>query len=446
MPYVPHSDADRDAMMKAVGIQRIDELFEDVPAALRYPHLNLPEPLSEPELTAELMAVSEANADVNHVLSFLGAGAYHHFIPSVVDQIVSRSEFYTAYTPYQPEISQGTLQGIFEYQSMICALTGMDVANASHYDGATAVAEAVVMAFNATRKKRRKVLMSPFVHPEYRATTRTYVQGLGLEVLGDDGADDDLGALVDAVDEHTICLVVQTPNFLGELETLDGVADRVHAKGALLVVAADPISLGLFKAPGGYGADMVVGEGQPLGNTMSFGGPGLGFFATRDSLVHKMAGRLVGETVDSDGKRGFVLTLSAREQHIRRERATSNICSNQALNALTAAVYLSALGKCGLRRVAELCYHKSHYAAHRIGQIPGFSIAARKPFFKEFAVRCPAPVRVLNDALMEWGIVGGYDLGRDYAPLANHMLVCVTELNTRREIDYFVEALQEVAG
>lgn len=446
MPYVPHSDADRDAMMQAVGIQRIDELFQDVPAHLRYPQMHLPEPLSELELVAELTAMSEANADLKHFIGFLGAGAYHHFIPSVVDQIVGRSEFYTAYTPYQPEISQGTLQGIFEYQSMICALTGMDVANASHYDGATAVAEAVVMAFNATRKKRRKVLMSPFVHPEYRATTRTYVQGLRLDVTGDDSADDDLQSLVNAVDESTICLVVQTPNFLGELEALDGMADRVHAKGALLVVAVDPISLGLFKAPGRFGADIVVGEGQALGNAMNFGGPHLGFFATRDSLVHKMSGRLVGETVDSDGKRGFVLTLSAREQHIRRERATSNICSNQALNALTAAIYLAALGKCGLRRVAELCYHKSHYAAQCIGAIPGFKVAAQKPFFQEFAVRCPASVQVLNDALLEWGIIGGYDLGKDYPALANHMLVCATEMTTRGEIDYFVRALGEVAG
>lgn len=444
MPYVPHSDADRDAMMKAVGIAGMDELFQDVPASLRYPRLNLPEPLSELELVSELGAMSEANADVKHFVSFLGAGAYHHFIPSVVDQIVGRSEFYTAYTPYQPEISQGTLQGIFEYQSMICALTGMDVANASHYDGATAVAEAVVMAFNATRKKRRKVLMSPFVHPQYRATTRTYVQGLGLEVTGDAGGAE-LSALADGVDDNTMCLVAQTPNFLGTLEDLEGIADRVHAKGALLVVAADPVSLGLFKAPGDYGADIVVGEGQALGNAMNFGGPSLGFFATRDSLVHKMAGRLVGETVDSDGKRGFVLTLSAREQHIRRERATSNICSNQALNALTAAVYLAAMGKCGLRRVAELCYHKSHYAAHRIGEVPGFSVETQKPFFKEFVVRCPKPVQELNDALLEWGILGGYDLGRDYPDLASHMLVCATEMTTRREIDYFAQALEEVA-
>jgi glycine dehydrogenase subunit 1 len=446
MPYVPHSDADRNAIMKAVGIQDMDDLFQDVPAPLRYPHMSLPEPLSEPELVAELTAMSEANADWKHFIGFLGAGAYHHFIPSVVDQIVGRSEFYTAYTPYQPEISQGTLQGIFEYQSMICALTGMDVANASHYDGATAVAEAVVMAFNATRKKRRKVVMSPFVHPEYRATTRTYVQGLGLEVAGDGGADNDLAALLDSVGDDTICLVVQTPNFLGELEDLQGVADRVHAKGALFVVVADPISLGLFKAPGDSGADIVVGEGQSLGNAMNFGGPYLGFFATRDSLVHKMAGRLVGETVDADGRRGFILTLSAREQHIRRERATSNICSNQALNALTAAVYLAALGKCGLRRVAELCYHKAHYAAHCIGGIPGFRVAARKPFFKEFAVKCPAPVQIINDALLEWGIIGGYDLGKDYPALASHMLVCVTEMSTRDEIDYLAKALREVAG
>ncbi len=446
MPYVPHSDAERRAMMEALGIQSLDDLFQDVPQHLRYPELDLPEPLSEPELMAELTAMSEANADLRHFISFLGAGAYYHYIPSVVEQIVSRSEFYTAYTPYQPEISQGTLQGIFEYQSMICALTGMDVSNASHYDGATAVAEAIVMAYNVKRKKRHTVVMSPFVHPEYRATARTYLQGLGLKIAGDDTVENDLTALLRQVGDDTVCMVVQSPNFLGELEDLRGVAEQVHEAGALLVVVVDPLSLGLFKPPGEYGADIVVGDGQVLGNAVSFGGPHLGFFATRDKLVHKMAGRLVGETVDAEGNRGFVLTLAAREQHIRRERATSNICSNQALNAMTAAVYMAALGKCGLRKVAEVCYHRAHYAAQRIGQIAGFEVVAQKPFFKEFAVRCPVSATLLNEELLEWGIVGGYDLESDYPELGNQMLVCVTEMTSRAAIDYFVEALREVSA
>jgi glycine dehydrogenase subunit 1 len=282
------------------------------------------------------------------------------------------------------------------------------------------------------------------VHPEYRATARTYVQGLGLEIVGDDRRQD-LDAILNLVDEQTACVVTQTPNFLGEIEDFRGVGDRVHAKGALWVVVADPISLGLFKAPGDYGADIVVGEGQPLGNPLNFGGPYLGFFATRERFVHKMAGRLVGETVDAEGRRGFVLTLSAREQHIRRERATSNICSNEALNALAAAVYLAAVGKCGLRRIAELCYHKAHYAAKALSKVRGYSVVTTKSFFKEFVIRCPMPVGELNDELLEWGIVGGYDLGRDYPDLANHMLLCVTERNSRAEIDYLAKALREVA-
>ncbi|MGB9594381.1 MAG: aminomethyl-transferring glycine dehydrogenase subunit GcvPA, partial [Anaerolineae bacterium] len=307
MPYIPHSDADRAAMLKAIGVERIEDLFRDVPAQVRYPEISLPPPLAEQDILDYLRKLAWQNVALDEFACFLGAGAYHHFIPSVVDAIVSRSEFYTAYTPYQPEISQGTLQAIFEYQSMICALTGMEVANASHYDGATAVAEAVVMAYNVLRKKRNKVLMSPFVHPEYRATVRTYVQGLGIEIVGDEGMEDTL-SLLNAVDEETVCFVTQTPNFLGELEDLQGIADHVHGKGALWIVVADPIALGLFKAPGDYGADIVVGEGQPLGNPLSFGGPYLGFFATRERYVHKMAGRLVGETVDAEGKRGFVLT------------------------------------------------------------------------------------------------------------------------------------------
>jgi glycine dehydrogenase subunit 1 len=444
MSYIPHTDADRAEMLAAIGVERVEDLFHDVPAACRFPELNLPEPLSEMEILAELQALSEENLDVDHLSSFLGAGVYNHYIPRVVDHIISRSEFYTAYTPYQPEISQGTLQSIFEYQSMICALTGMEVANASHYDGATSVAEAVIMALNVGRGKRRKVILSPAVHPEYRAVVRTYTQGMGLEIIGDEDLTAGLEALTDLLDRDTACLVVQNPNFFGQIEDLEDLARRVHAAGAMLVVVADPVSLGLLRPPGDYGADIVVGEGQALGNGLNYGGPYLGFFACREKAVRKMAGRLVGETVDVDGKRGFVLTLSTREQHIRRARATSNICTNQALCALAAAVHLAALGKTGLRKLAELCYHKAHYAASRIAELGGYQLIGDNLFFKEFVVRCPFPVKAINDYLLEeWGIIGGYDLGRDYPHLENHMLVCVTEVTGREEIDALVDALAE---
>jgi glycine dehydrogenase subunit 1 len=446
MSYVPHTDADRAEMLAAIGVERVEDLFGDVPATSRFPELKLPEPLSEMEIMAELQAMSEENLDVGHLPSFLGAGAYNHYVPRVVDQILSRSEFYTAYTPYQPEISQGTLQSMFEYQSMICALTGMEVANASHYDGATSTAEAVIMALNVGRGRRKKVILSPAVHPEYRAVVRTYTQGMGLEILGDEAGTATLEELVEQVDTNTACLIVQSPNFFGEIEDLQGLADRVHAAQALLLVVADPVSLGLLRPPGAYGADIVVGEGQALGNGLNYGGPYLGLFACLEKDVRKMAGRLVGQTVDSEGKRGFVLTLATREQHIRRERATSNICTNQALCALATAVHLAALGKHGLRWLAKLCYHKAHYAARRIAALEAYQVADAKPFFKEFVVRCPAPVMAINDYLLdEWGIVGGYDLGRDYAHLENAMLVCATEVVSREEIDGLVEGLAEAA-
>jgi glycine dehydrogenase subunit 1 len=446
MSYVPHTDADRAEMLAAIGVERVADLFHDVPAGSRFPELRLPEPLSEMELLAELEAMSEENMDVGHYPSFLGAGAYNHYVPSLVDQIISRSEFYTAYTPYQPEISQGTLQSIFEYQSMVCALTGMEVANASHYDGATAAAEAVIMALNVARGRRKKVVISPAVHPEYRAVVRTYTQGMGLQIVGDEVGGRSLHDVASLVDGDTACLIAQTPNFFGQIEDLSGLAEQVHAAKAVLIVVVDPISLGLLKPPGDYGADIVVGEGQSLGNGLNYGGPYLGIFACREKDMRKMAGRLVGQTVDADGKRGFTLTLSTREQHIRRERATSNICTNQALCALAAGVHLAALGRKGLRQLAELCYHKAHYAAAQIDALPGYEVLAPRPFLKEFVVRCPVPVAEVNDYLLaEWGITGGYDLGRDYEHLAGHMLVCVTEVVPRGDIDALVEALAEVA-
>ena len=446
MSYIPHTDSDRAAMLAEIGVETVGDLFLDVPESVRYPELKLPPPLSELEILGELRAMSEENADLDHHACFLGAGAYNHFVPSVVGHVIGRSEFYTAYTPYQPEISQGTLQAIFEYQSMVCALTGMDVANASHYDGATSLAEAALMAVNVSRGKRRKIIVSSAVHPEYRATLRTYTPGPDLTISNIQYPTSDI-----QLDADTACLIIQNPDFFGQLLSADsenglsGLADAVHKAGALLVVAVDPISLGLFTPPGEYGADIVVGEGQPLGNPLNFGGPYLGLFACREKYMRKLPGRLVGETVDTQGRRGFVLTLATREQHIRRERATSNICTNQALCALAAGAYLAAMGKSGLRKVAELCYHKAHYAAQRIRQIPGFSLASPQPFFKEFVVRCPKPPGEINEALLERGIIGGYDLGCDYPQLENCMLFCVTEMNTRAEIDRLVEALEEVA-
>lgn len=445
MSYIPNTDDDRAAMLKVIGMERIEELFQDVPDALLYPSLDLPSPVSELEILQELQMLGEYNADVQHAPSFLGAGAYRHFVPSVVGHVISRSEFYTAYTPYQPEISQGTLQAIFEYQSMICALTGMEVANASHYDGATALAEAVIMALNVTRGRRDRIILSPAINPQYRAVVHTYTQGMGLEITGEDSPDAGLDEVMAALDANTALVAVQSPDFFGQIRDLSDLADAAHEVGALLCVVTNPISLGMLKSPGTMGADIVVGDGQPLGIPLNYGGPYLGFFASREQYVRKMAGRLVGETSDTNGKRGYVLTLSTREQHIRRERATSNICTNQGLMALAAAVYLATMGKRGLRQVAELCYHKAHYAASKIADLPGYVVLQELPFFNEFAVRCPRPVAEINGYLLDdWGIIGGYDLERDYPDRSGQMLIAVTEMNSREEIDLLAAALAEV--
>jgi len=448
MVYIPHTDAERQVMLAAIGVESLEELFWDIPEKFRYPQLDLPEPLSEMEALQELQFLAGLNLNANTIPTFLGAGAYRHWVPSVVDYVISRGEFYTAYTPYQAEVSQGTLQAIFEYESMICDLTGMDVANASHYDGATAAAEAVIQAYNVFRKKRTKIVLAPTIHPHYRQTIGTYTQGMGLEIVGGDDPSTTMEQLIELVDEQTACLILQTPDFLGQLHDLAGVADTVHARGkdAQVVVIANPISLGLLKPPGDYGADIVVGEGQPLGLGLNFGGPYLGFYATRSQYARQMAGRLVGKTVDIEGKEGYVMTLTTREQHIRRDKATSNICSNQGLMALAATVYMAALGKTGLRKVAELNYHKAHYAAGVIDAVEGFSVVRRKPFFNEFVVRCPAPVEEINAFLLNGiegvEIIGGYDLAQDYPHLTNAMLVAVTEMNSRHEIDLLAEALE----
>jgi glycine dehydrogenase subunit 1 len=445
--YYPHTDADREAMLKTIGVNRVEDLFRDVPQERLFPNLDLPPALTEMEVLTEMQDLAWANDTARDSICFLGAGAYNHYVPSAVDSILRRGEFYTAYTPYQPEISQGTLQAIFEYQSMVAGLTGMDVSNASHYDGATAVAEAVNMAYHVFRGKRPKVVLSPGLHPHYRETVRTYNRGSEVAIVGDEqGYDLTAGpeSLESFLDEKTCIVVVQYPDFFGRIYDFEALAQAVHDAGALLAVSVNPLSLGLLKPPGEFGADIVTGEGQPLGIPLSYGGPYLGLFATREEYVRKMAGRLVGETVDNRDQRAYVLTLTAREQHIRRDRATSNICTNQGLMALAATVYMSLLGKHGLRQVAELCYHKAHYAAGSIAKIDGFDLWSSAPFFDEFVVRAPAPVSEINAHLLEHNILGGYDLGQDYPDLKDHFLIAVTEMNSREDIDTLVDVLAEV--
>ncbi|MFH0847508.1 MAG: aminomethyl-transferring glycine dehydrogenase subunit GcvPA [Chloroflexota bacterium] len=432
-PYLPNTDADRQAMLRAIGVNSVDALFQNVPEKFRQATFRLPTPLSEMELKAELKGMADSNASLDRYACFLGGGFYHHFIPSVVSHITGRSEFYTAYTPYQPEISQGTLQALYDYQSLVCELTGMEVSNAGMYDGSSAAAEAALMACRITG--REKVVLSDMVNPSYREVIATYVNGHDLK----------LGTVSEpkALPTDSACLIVQQPSFFGCFDDMAAFSELAHRSGALLVVITNPIALGMFKSPGEEGADIVVAEGQPLGNPMSFGGPGLGIFACRAAYLRQMPGRLVGKTVDLEDKPGFVLTLAAREQHIRRERATSNICTSEALVAIASAVYLAALGKTGLRKVAELCYHKAHYAAKEIASIKGYSLIFDKPFFNEFAVSCPvAPVRI-NEKLYRNGIIGGLEVNEQ---LKRGMLLCVTELNTRTQIDRLVDVLGSFGG
>ena len=440
MSYIPHTASETEQMLAEIGAGSIDELFDEVPAAYRFPRLELPPPMSEMEVAAEMLAISEANDHAGDYAIFRGAGAYHHFIPSVVNHILLRGEFYTAYTPYQPEISQGTLQATYEYQSMMCALTGMDAANASHYDGATSLAEAVTVALEVTRHKRRKIILSHAIHPQYREVVRTYHQGRDIRIIGDRGRGDIID-LVEMLDDNTAMLAIQYPNFFGQIDNIAVLADAVHEVGALLVIVANPMALSLFRSPGELGADIVVGEGQPMGVPLGYGGPYLGYFAIRQKYVRKIAGRIIGETLDADGKRAFVMTLRPREQDIKRERATSNICTNQGLMALSASVYMALMGKNGLRRVGELNYHKAHYAAEQLNQLGGYSVDTSKTFFNEFVLKCPRPVAEINQALLAEGIIGGYDLGQNYFHLAEHMLLCVTETNSKDEIDRLVEVL-----
>ncbi len=447
MTYIPISPAERDAMLKTVGVKSLDDLFEAVPAKHRFPNLDLPPALTEMEAAAHLGDMAASNENVRQdLISFLGAGAYNHYVPSVVDHMLRRGEFYTAYTPYQPEISQGTLQAIFEYQSLMASLTGMEVSNASHYDGATATAEAVNLAYAHYRGKRKTIVMSPSVHPQSREVIRTYSQGMGLEEVGDDLNSSELSpeAMISLIDEATMLVVVQYPDFFGRIYDYTKLIDAAHEKGALVCIVANPTALLMLKAPGDMGADIVVGEAQPFGIPLWYGGPYLGFFTTRKSYVHKMAGRLIGETMDVRGNRSYVLTLTAREQHIKRERATSNICTNQGLLALGCSVYMSVLGKEGLQEVANLCYQKAHYAAAELGKIKGFSVKFDEPFFHEFVLSCPKPASEVNQFLLDHGVLGGYDLGNDYKDLQNHLLIAVTEMNSKEDIDTLIELLKEM--
>ena len=429
--YIPNTVAEQDDLLAAVGLSSVDDLFSDIPDDYRNPPLRLPAPMSELEIQRELGAMAGRNRPLSSGPSFLGAGSYYHFIPSIVKAVMTRGEFLTAYTPYQPEVSQGTLQVIFEFQTMISALYGMEVANAGMYDGATSLAEAVLMACRVTR--RQQVVVSDTVAPAYRQVIATYCQAQGIAI--DIVPTAEIGA---SVTEATAGVVAQYPNFYGGLDDLAGLAATAHDDGALLVVSADPLAMGMLKPPGEFGADIVTGEGQPIGIPPSFGGPYLGLFSCKQQYIRQMPSRLVGRTTDTQGRTGYVLTLQTREQHIRRERATSNICTNEALYALASTIYLAAMGRHGLRQVAELCYHKAHYAAAAVADLDGYSLPQSGEFFQEFVVSCPeSPVKI-NRRLMERNILGGLDVSDRFD---NGMLLCVTEMNSREDIDALVDAL-----
>jgi glycine dehydrogenase subunit 1 len=444
LSYVLNTPADVRAMLDKIGVKSVEDLFRGIPEAVRLKRpLNVPPALTEIELQQHMTALAKSCVSPDDAVCFLGGGSYDHFIPAVVDTVAGRGEYYTAYTPYQAEASQGSLQAFFEYQTLICQLTGLGVANASLYDGGSAVAEAMVMAMGIA-PKRNKVLMAESVHPEYRRTVQTYAADLDVGVVTLPAPEGwlDPDKLKSAVDDQTLCVIVQHPNFFGNLEEVDAISRVVHERGALFVVSFDPISLGLLKRPGQYGADIAIAEGQGLGNPMAFGGPYLGILACRDEFVRKIPGRLVGQTVDREGRRCWVLTLQTREQHIRRERATSNICTNQGLFALRAAVYLAALGPHGLRETADLCTRKAHYAADQLTRLPGVKLRFDRPFFKEFVVQVPGDVPALLSRLLKAGYHGGLPLGRWYPALGNCLSIAVTEKRTRAEIDGLAAAFK----
>jgi glycine dehydrogenase subunit 1 len=443
--YLPDTEQDKKEMLEYLGMSSIEELFADIPSELRLKgELNIPDADPEPVLLKKMNKLAAKNLNADQYATFLGAGTYDHYIPSVVDHMISRSEFYTAYTPYQPEISQGELQAIFEFQTMVAELTGMDLANSSMYDGFTSLAEAASLAVASTR--RSKVLVSKAVHPESRSILTTVAKGQGYGVEEVSLASDvtDLEQLKSQIEKDTAAVIVQYPNFFGSIEDLAEVKKIAEENGAMLIVSSNPLALALLQSPGKLGADIVIGDMQPLGIPMSFGGPHCGYFAVKNKYMRKIPGRIVGQTHDDSGKRGFVLTLQAREQHIRRDKATSNICSNQALNALASSICMSALGKQGIREMAQQNVEKSDYMAKSL-QKKGFNVLNKSAFFNEFVVELPLPVKEVNTKLLESGFIGGYDLGIDYG-FDNQMLVAVTEQRTKEEIDQFVEALEAVVN
>ncbi len=434
--YISDTEADRRGMLAGLGLETADGLFSGIPENVRLQRaLELPEAMSELELLQYMRKLGAGNKNLTDNVCFLGAGAYDHYIPSVVGHIISRQEFYTSYTPYQPEISQGVLQAIFEYQTMICELTGMDVSNASMYDGATALAEAASMALHATGRKR--TLVSAAVHPEYREVLRTYASFNGSEYaeIGLRDGKTDMEELQACLGSETASVIIQSPNFFGLLEDMKDVPGLAHKNGSLAIACVDPVSLGILKSPGEYGFDIAAGDGQPLGSPLSFGGPYLGFLAAAGALMRRMPGRIAGQTVDTKGRRAFVLTLQAREQHIRREKAVSNICSNQSLNAIAAAVYLTVMGREGLKKVADLCLQKSHYAYEKLLSTGKFEKAFEGGFFKEFTLKSREPVAALNARLLKDKIIGGLELSKYYPEMQDGWLVAVTEKRTRGEID-----------
>ena len=433
-PYSPNTDADRRLMLDAIGVDSVDELFSDIPEEHRNPTLDLPPPMSEFDLKRYFADLASMNKTPGEYACFLGAGSYRHHIPAIVRQLTSRSEFMTAYTPYQPEISQGTLQTEFEFQTLCAQLTGMDVANAGMYDGSTSLAEAVLMAARVTRRNHVAVLDS--VSPAYISVLRTYTEAPGITI-------DVVSAENLAITEETACLVAQQPNFLGYMQDMHSLSQQAHNVGALSVVYADALSMAMFTPPGDYGADIVASEGQALGVPPTFGGPYVGIFACKQDYIRQMPGRIVGRTVDTQGRTAYVLTLQTREQHIRRERATSNICTSVALIALMTTVYMAANGRHGMRQTAELTYQKSHYLASLIQDIPGYSVVDGGIFFQEFVMQCPLSPSTLNERLLDYKIIGGLDISDR---VDNGMLVCATEVNTREEIDSFACALTEIGA
>ncbi len=439
--YLPMTEQDQREMLDSIGVDSINDLFEDIPEKVRFKgDYNIKEAKSETELVKELTKMAAKNADLKSHTSFLGAGVYDHYMPIIVDHVLSRSEFYTAYTPYQPEISQGELQAIFEFQTMICELTGMDVANSSMYDGGTALAEAAMLSAGQTRRK--KVLVSSTVHPESKDVLRSYAKGQYIDVveIPHNNGVTDVEELKQLMSDEIAAVIVQYPNFFGRVEELKAIEEVAHAEKAMFVVSSNPLALGALTPPGQLGADIVIGDAQPFGIPSAFGGPHCGYFAVNKKLMRKVPGRLVGQTVDEDGIRGFVLTLQAREQHIRRDKATSNICSNQALNALAASVAMTALGKQGVKEMAIQNIQKAHYAKEAF-KAKGFTIAFDGPTFNEFVVKVNVPVKEINQKLLRKEMIGGYDLGLTDASLSQHMLVAVTELRSKEEIDAFVAEL-----